>query len=142
MSLIPAATRLSRQCLITNLLPRGRSCLGCPILFDEPAARRIAVTLRGIFPPVFDNLSHDADSYFLRRYRTDWKTYGSDNSVNICLRESFILESLEEKGLFTLASEKTYISCLCSQGCFQSYEIMIMPTGCNNDKGIWVNRNI
>src|SRR4030042_4155734 len=142
MSLIPAATRLSRQCLITNLLPRGRSCLGCPILFDEPAARRIAETLRGMFPPVFDNLCHDTDGYFLRRYRTNRKTYGSDNSVNICLRESFILEGLDEKGLFPLAPEKTHISCLCSQGCLQSYELMIMPTCCDNKIGIFVNRNI
>src|SRR4030065_1367636 len=112
MSLIPAATRLSRQCLITGLLPRGRSCLGCPILFDEPAAKSIAESLRGMFPPVFDDLRHDADSYFLRRYRTDWKTYGSDNSVNICLRESFILEGLEEQAFFPLASQKTYISSL------------------------------
>src|SRR3972149_8159924 len=94
-----------------------------------------------IFPPVFDDLSHNAYSYLLRCNRPNRKSYRSYYPVNVSLSETLFLKSLEEKGFFPLAPEETNIPCLCPQCYLQCIKVMIMTACCNNNICILINRN-
>src|SRR3990172_5174005 len=78
----PAASMFSQQYRITGLSPRGRSCFGRPILFEEPAARRTADTRSAILSPELDNLRHDAYCDLLGGHRVYRKSDRDDDPAD------------------------------------------------------------